>query len=62
METLKVFYGTPEVIEKQRIADIKNMTYQQRFDKFIAIIELCYMLKNSKKYSVKDKLNEQANS
>jgi hypothetical protein len=62
METRKVFYGTPEVVEAQRIAEVRKMNYQQRFEKFIAIYELSYMLKNAKKYSLKDKLNEQANS
>ena len=49
MEKSKLNHADPKILEENRINEIRQMTYQQRFDKFIAIYELSYMLKNAKK-------------
>jgi hypothetical protein len=51
METTKINHDHPKVMEARHIEEIRKLTYQQRFDKFISIYELSYMLKNAKKYS-----------
>jgi hypothetical protein len=47
----RIYFGTPQQIEKQRITEINNMSYIERYYKLIAIIELSQLLKNGKKYS-----------
>jgi hypothetical protein len=51
MEKSKLNHAHPKIMEARYIEESRQLTYQQRFDKFIAIFELSYMLKNAKKYS-----------
>ena len=63
MEKSKLNHADPKILEENRINEIRQMTYQQRFDKFIAIYELSYLVKNAKKYSTKNILdNERTNN
>ena len=63
MEKSKLNHADPKILEENRITEIRQMTYQQRFDKFIAIYELSYLVKNAKKYSTKNILdNERTNN
>ncbi len=50
MENVKLHHNHPSLMEARYIAEIKKMTPQQRFEKLMAIIELSYLLKTSKKY------------
>ncbi len=56
MEVTKLNHAPPKVMEARYIEEARKLTYQQRFDKFIAIYELSYMLKNAKKYSNQNSL------
>lgn len=51
MEKPKINHEHPSIKENRYINEVRNMTYQQRFDKFIAIYKLSYMLNNAKKIS-----------
>ncbi len=51
MEKQKLNHAHPKIMEARYIEEARNLTYQQRFEKFCAIYELSYMLKNAKKYS-----------
>lgn len=51
MGKVKLNHADPKLMEARYIKETKQLTYQQRFEKLIAIIELSYMLKNAKKYS-----------
>ena len=63
MEKSKLNHADPKILEENRINEIRQMTYQQRFDKFIAIYELSYLVKNAKKYSTKNIIdNERTNN
>ena len=44
-------HAHPKLMEVRHIEEARQLTYQQRFEKLIAIIELSYMLRNAKKYS-----------
>ena len=44
----------PEKLEAKRIAAIKSLSYQERLERLMAIIELSYTLKNAPKiYPIK---------
>ena len=63
MEKSKLNHADPKILEANRINEIRQMTYQQRFDKFIAIYELSYLVQNAKKYSTKNIIdNERTNN
>lgn len=51
MGKVKLNHAHPKLMEVRRIDEARQLTYQQRFEKRIAIIELSYMLRNAKKYS-----------
>ena len=51
MDKVKLNHAHPTVMEARYIEEIRQLTYQQRFEKLIAIIELAQMLKSAKKYS-----------
>ena len=51
MGKVKLNHAHPKVMEARYVEETRQLTYQQRFEKLIAIIELSYMLKNAKKYS-----------
>lgn len=62
MESTALNHAHPDIMNARHIAEVKKLTYQQRFEKFVAIYELSYILKKAKRYSLKAKLNVQANS
>jgi hypothetical protein len=49
MKVAKLNHAHPSKMEARYIDEVRKMTPQQRFDKLMAIIELSYILKNSKK-------------
>ncbi|MEM0543199.1 hypothetical protein WFZ85_11280 [Flavobacterium sp. j3] len=49
--TTKLNHANPSKMEARHIAEIRKMTPQQRFEKLMAIIEISYLLKTSKKIS-----------
>ena len=51
MEVSKLNHAHPKTMEARQIEEARQLTYQQRFDKLIALIEISYMLKSAKKYS-----------
>jgi hypothetical protein len=51
MEKPKLNHEHPAINEMRYINEARNLTFQQRFDKFIAIYELSCMLKNANKDS-----------
>ena len=44
-------HAHPSKMEARYITEIRNMSPQQRFEKLMAIIEISYLLKTSKKIS-----------
>jgi hypothetical protein len=51
-------HAHPDTMNARYIAEAKKISYQQRFEKFIAIYELSYLLKTSKRSTYKDRKNE----
>ncbi|SEF85088.1 hypothetical protein [Flavobacterium urumqiense] len=51
MGKVKLNHAPPILMEARYIEEIRHLTYQQRFEKLIAIIELSCILKSAKKYS-----------
>ena len=51
MKSKTLNHGQPSKMEARYIAEIRSMSPQQRFEKLMAIIELSYLLKTSKKIS-----------
>ena len=51
MDKVKLNHAPPILMEARSIEEIRHLTYQQRFEKLIAIIELSSILKSAKKYS-----------
>jgi hypothetical protein len=51
MKNVKLNHAHPKVMEARYIEEARQLTYQQRFEKLMAIIELSYLLKTAKKYS-----------
>lgn len=49
MRTAVLNHDTPEKLEAQRIAEIQSLTYRQRLERLMAIIEISYKLKNAPK-------------
>lgn len=49
MKANKINHNHPSKMEARYIDEIRKMSPQQRFEKLMAIIELSYLLKNSKK-------------
>lgn len=41
-------FGTPQELEANRIAEIKSLSYLERLERLMAIIEVSYMLKTAK--------------
>lgn len=62
MNETKLIFASPEIIEKQRIDEIRKLTPQQSFHRLMAIIELSYKIKMAKKYHIKDDISGTANS
>ena len=53
MEAYKLNHASPEVIEQQRIAEIKSLSYQERLKRMMALIKLSYMLRTAPKQQKK---------
>jgi hypothetical protein len=51
MGKVKLNHAPPTVMEERYIEETRQLTYQQRFEKLMAIIELSCLLKSAKKYS-----------
>jgi len=51
MGKVKLNHAHPTSMEARYIEETRQLTYQQRFEKLMAIIELSYILKTAKKYS-----------
>ena len=51
MGKVKLNHAHPTVMEERYIEEIRQLTYQQRFEKLIAIIELSSIVQTAKKYS-----------
>ena len=49
MKTSVLNHDHPSKMETRYIDEIRNMSPQQRFEKLMAIIEISYLLKTSKK-------------
>ena len=45
----KLNHDNPEKLEAKRIAEIKSLSYVERLERLMAIIELSYTLKNAPK-------------
>ena len=53
MKTVVLNYGTPKELEAKRVAEIKSLSYLERLERLMAIIELSFMLKTAKKIQSK---------
>lgn len=54
MKPAKLNHDKPEKLEEKRIAEIQSLTYAERLERLMAIIEISYKLKNAPKiYSSK---------
>lgn len=48
MEKAKLNHANPKIMEARYIEESRQLTYQQRFEKLIALIEVSNMLKDAK--------------
>lgn len=48
MKNTALRFGTPEELEAKRIAEIKSLSYLERLERLMAIIEVSYTLKTAK--------------
>ena len=55
MKPAKLNHGKPEKLEAKRIAEIQSLTYAERLERLMAIIEISYKLKNAPKIYSSDK-------
>jgi len=51
MKPAKLNHDKPEKLEAKRIAEIQSLTYAERLERLMAIIEISYKLKNAPKIS-----------
>jgi len=49
MKKDKMNHGHPDELEQKRIAEIKALSYAQRFERLMAILELSFMMREAKK-------------
>jgi hypothetical protein len=47
----KLNHGHPDVLEQQRIQEIRSLTYLQRLERLFAILELSFKLQQAAKIS-----------
>ncbi len=50
MGKVKLNHEPPAVKEARHLEEARQLSYQQRFEKLIAILELSHLLKSAKKY------------
>lgn len=55
MEPVKLNHDKPENLEAKRIAEIQSLTYAERLERLMTIIEISYKLKNAPKIYSSDK-------
>lgn len=48
MKKTVLSFGTPQELEAKRIAEIRSLSYLERLERLMAIIEVSYMLKTAK--------------
>lgn len=53
MKTAVLNYGNPKDLEAERLAEMKSLSYFQRLERLMAIIEVSHMLKTAKKIQSK---------
>lgn len=41
-------FGTPKELEANRVAEIKSLSYLERLERLMTLIEVSYMLKTAK--------------
>jgi hypothetical protein len=58
MEKFVLNYGSPEVLEAKRIAEIKSLSDVERLERLFTIIEVSYMMRNAAKKQNKITENE----
>lgn len=51
MDKAKLNHASPKLMEARHLEEARQMSYQQRFEKLIALIELSNMLKTATKYT-----------
>ena len=49
MSKVILHHGNPTELEAKRIAEIKSLSYAERLERLMAIIEVSYALKNAPK-------------
>ena len=59
MEKSILNHGDPKVLEAKRITEIKGLSYLERLERLMAILELSYKLKTAQKIQIKN--HESAN-
>jgi hypothetical protein len=52
MHKSKLHYASPEIQEEKRIAEIKSLSYLERLERLMAILEISYMLTSAKKKQI----------
>lgn len=57
-ESGKLNYSNPEEKEAKRIAEVKSLSYLERLERLMAILEISFLVKNGTKM----KNNDQPNS
>lgn len=55
MQKLKLNNNHPAILESNRIAEIKSLSYLERLERLMVILELSYKLKTAKKIETKIK-------
>jgi hypothetical protein len=53
MENIKFNHASPKVLETKRIAEIKSLSYLERLERLMAILEVSYMFKTAKRIQYK---------
>lgn len=48
MKNISLNFGNPKELEAKRIAEIKSLSYVERLERLMAIIEVSYTLKSGK--------------
>ncbi|MCI9845018.1 hypothetical protein [Flavobacterium pectinovorum] len=48
MKDIVLKFGTPKELEAKRILEIKSLSYVERLERLMAIIEISYRLKTGK--------------
>lgn len=46
-------FGTPKELEAKRIAEIKSLSYLERLERLMAIMEVTHLLKSGKVIQIK---------